>query len=79
MQEAAPQWMLPSKCFEPALRDNSAGSSEPDISDYAPICKDAKSGSQDPECRFMTAQQPRYNCSFRSLSSFWQVGQGVRC
>jgi hypothetical protein len=74
LQEVTPQWMLPNKCFATALRNNTAGSAEPDISNFGPICRGAAAASRDPECAGVTAQQPRYNCSFKSLSSFWQVG-----
>jgi hypothetical protein len=66
--------MLPDKCFKEALRVNSAGSAEPDVSNFGAICRDAAEKSKDPECAGVTALQPRYNCSFKSLSSFWQVG-----
>jgi hypothetical protein len=66
--------MLPTKCFEAALRSNPSGSAEPDISDFGSICRGAAVASKDQECRGVTAQQQRYSCSFKSLSSFWQVG-----
>jgi hypothetical protein len=75
LQEVTPEWMLPSKCFDDALRLNPARSAEPDINDFSDICKAATVNSPDPECRNVTAQQPRYSCSFKSLSSFWQVRQ----
>jgi hypothetical protein len=73
LQEVTPQWMLPSKCFDVALRTNPAGAAEPDISDFAGICRVATTTSKDPECAAIGAQQLRYSCSFKSLSSFWQV------
>ncbi|WIA36815.1 hypothetical protein OEZ86_008070 [Tetradesmus obliquus] len=76
--EQTPQWMLPSKCFDKALSLNSAGAAEPDISDFKGICLGTTSGSKDPECLAVTPQQPRYNCSFKSLSSFWQIQQHIR-
>ncbi|WIA41427.1 hypothetical protein OEZ86_005009 [Tetradesmus obliquus] len=76
--EVTPQWMLPRKCFDAALQSNSAGAAEPDISDFAGICRATAAGSKDPECAAVTKEQPRYSCSFKSLSSFWQVQQHIR-
>lgn len=65
--------MLPGKCFDKALQENSASAAEPDISDFTGICRDTTWASKDRECASINKEQPRYNCTFKSLSSFWQV------
>ncbi|WIA21131.1 hypothetical protein OEZ85_005443 [Tetradesmus obliquus] len=76
--EQAAQWMLPSKCFEAALQKNPAGAAEPDISDFQGICLGTTSKSEIPACKAVTKEQPGYSCSFKSLSSFWQIQQHIR-
>ncbi|WIA41425.1 hypothetical protein OEZ86_005008 [Tetradesmus obliquus] len=76
--ETNPQWMVPGKCFEAAQKKNSAGAAESDISDFQGICLGTTSKSEDPVCSGIKKDQPRYSCSFKSLSSFWQVQQHIR-
>ncbi|KAF6255687.1 hypothetical protein COO60DRAFT_193116 [Scenedesmus sp. NREL 46B-D3] len=73
-----PSWMLPDKCFVAALARNPAGSVEPDINNFDRVCRITTEASNDPECQGVTVDQPRYTCSFRSLSSFWQIQQHIR-
>jgi hypothetical protein len=72
MQVDNPQWVLPSKCFNTAKLLE--GQDEADVGDWSDACR-AAAASTVPACAGIGQQ---YRCSFKSLSSFYQIQQHIR-
>jgi hypothetical protein len=65
--------VLPSECFDKAQLQ---GQDEADVGDWSGACSAAATASA--KCSAITKQQPLYNCTFKSLSSFYQIQQAIR-
>uniref|UniRef100_A0A383W9S6 Peptidase C1A papain C-terminal domain-containing protein n=1 Tax=Tetradesmus obliquus TaxID=3088 RepID=A0A383W9S6_TETOB len=70
-----PQWVVPSSCFNTAKLLK--GQDEADVGEWSSICS-AAAASATPACAAITKQQPLFRCSFKSLSSFYQIEQHIR-
>lgn len=71
MQENNPQLLLPKKCFDAA----NARDTEAELSDWSSTCAAAAAGSTKPECKAITKEHPKYKCTYKSLSGFYQIQQ----
>eukprot|EP00883_Tetradesmus_obliquus_P003349 jgi/Sobl393_1/13601/SZX60317.1 len=71
-----PQWLLPEHCVEPVLAASQR--EDADVSDWPTMCRKFEAQSRNPQCRKVTRAQPQYSCSYRSLSSFYEIQQHVR-
>jgi hypothetical protein len=68
MQSDNPQWILPASYFDTkALADQQ---DEAEVGEWKSICQKYQ---QSPKCSDITREQPRYSCSYKSLSSFYQM------
>jgi hypothetical protein len=77
LQTDSPQWILPNRCFNTAKLLN--GQDEADVADWSNICRAAAESAQRLRgCESITKDQPLLRCSFKSLSSFYQVQQHIR-
>ncbi|WIA23159.1 hypothetical protein OEZ85_001490 [Tetradesmus obliquus] len=71
-----PQWVLPSSCFNTAKLLK--GQDEADVGEWSSICAAAAAAAATPTCKDITREQPLFRCSFKSLSSFYQIQQHIR-
>jgi hypothetical protein len=76
LQVENPQWVLPSECFN--VTQLQQGQDEADVGDWTRACSTAATAATNSSCAAITKQQPLYNCTFKSLSSFYQVQQAIR-
>jgi hypothetical protein len=67
--------VLPSACFNASKLLK--GQDEADVGDWTLPCSAAAKAAAG-ECAGITKQQPLYSCSFKSLSSFYQIEQEIR-
>jgi hypothetical protein len=74
LQKDNPQWLMPSDCFDTVLSEQ--GIAEADVDSN--MCSKFSSASNMQSCRRITATQPLYTCSYKSLSSFYQIQQHIR-
>ncbi|WIA20843.1 hypothetical protein OEZ85_005193 [Tetradesmus obliquus] len=72
--ENNPQLLLPKKCFDAA----NARDTEAELSDWSSTCAAAAAGSAKPECKAITKEHPKYKCTYKSLSGFYQIQQAIR-
>lgn len=71
--EDAPQWLQPNSCMDTALAQE--GLREAAVLNWRDMCR--KAASQ-PACTAIKREQPLYTCSYKSLSSFYQIEQHIR-
>jgi hypothetical protein len=64
------QWLQPDDCIDATLLQD--GLSEARVLNWPSMCKKAASK---PACRSIKRTQPLYTCSYKSLSTFYQVQQ----
>jgi hypothetical protein len=76
LQTANTQWILPTACFNTStlLKDTD----EADVGDWSSICSAAAATATPKTCSSIFKEQPQYSCSFKSLSSFYQIQQEIR-
>jgi hypothetical protein len=73
MQSDNPQWILTQSCFDTkALADQQ---DEAEVGEWKSICQKYQDTTN---CSDITKEQPRYSCSYKSLSSFYQMQQHIR-
>jgi hypothetical protein len=72
LQSDNPQWVLPASCFKTAALTNQ---DEAEVGEWRSICQQYERSSS---CRDISKDQPRYKCSYKSLSSFYQMQQHIR-
>jgi hypothetical protein len=75
LQVSSPQTVLPLQCFN--LRKLLQQQDETNVADWSGICK-AAAAAANPKCAAITKQRPLYNCTYQSLSSFYQIQQHIR-
>jgi uncharacterized membrane protein YfbV (UPF0208 family) len=72
MQDDNPNWILPESCFKTRALTNLE---EAEVGEWKTACQKYQ---QSGNCSDITKDQPRYKCSYKSLSSFYQMQQHIR-
>uniref|UniRef100_A0A383VW72 Peptidase C1A papain C-terminal domain-containing protein n=1 Tax=Tetradesmus obliquus TaxID=3088 RepID=A0A383VW72_TETOB len=73
----SPQTVLPVRCFN--SRKLLKQQDETNVADWSNICKAAAAAAATSSgCAAITKQQPLYNCTYQSLSSFYQIQRHIR-
>jgi hypothetical protein len=72
----SPQSVLPMSCFN--MKKLLRQQDETNIADWSGICKAAAAAATTSKCAAITKQQPLYNCTYQSLSSFYQIQRHIR-
>lgn len=77
LQTNSPQTVLPVRCFN--SRKLLKQQDETNVADWSNICKAAAAAAATSSgCAAITKQQPLYNCTYQSLSSFYQIQRHIR-
>jgi hypothetical protein len=68
-----PEWIRPVSCFTKAMALAGNNKPEGNVADWSSICRASATKQAGKICATATPEQPLFKCTYKSLSTFWQV------